>query len=261
MSKLAAIFEPYGLSPMAGPGGKSDIVHTELVPGAAVAVSLATGDIEMTGTGTVTYRRGNKIVAFGHPMLEIGPVDAPMSTAWVYDVFPDYDTSFKMSSAMKQVGHIFQDRHFSIGGEIGKMPTMIPVTVDVDDVILGRKRTIKVSVLNHPLLAPRLILTVANEAVSQVHGIPGDAMAKVDLIVDADKIGKKERKNIYFEPAGIEDSVISDLQAMLSILAGNKFIQLMLNPSILRSKSSPGERLPISREYSSIKLVMLQAIL
>jgi hypothetical protein len=48
-----------------GTGGKSvENANPELVPGAAVGLALATGDIDMTSTGTVTYRYGNKLVAY-----------------------------------------------------------------------------------------------------------------------------------------------------------------------------------------------------
>ncbi|MEN6521019.1 MAG: SpoIVB peptidase S55 domain-containing protein [Armatimonadota bacterium] len=220
---LSSIFAPYGMIPMAGPGAKADPVQVELKPGSSVGVSLITGDIDMTGVGTVTYRRGNKIVAFGHPMLEVGPIDAPMTTAWVHDVFPDYEISFKIASPMKTVGRIFEDRPWSIGGEIGKMPRMIPVTVDVDDKAIGRKRTLNVKVINHPALAPKLILTAASEAITQVHGIPSDAMATVDLTIDADQVGKIERRNVFFNPSEIEVEAMGDLQDLLSILAGNRF--------------------------------------
>ncbi|MEN6372564.1 MAG: SpoIVB peptidase S55 domain-containing protein [Armatimonadota bacterium] len=220
---LTNMFAPYGMLPMAGPGAKADPVQVELKPGSSVGMALVTGDIDMTGVGTVTYRRGNKIVAFGHPMLEVGPIDAPMTTAWVHDVYPDYNVSFKIASPMKTVGRIFEDRPWSIGGEIGKMPKMIPVTVDVDDKAIGRKRTLNVKVVNHPALAPKLILSVASEAIAQVHGIPGDAMATVDLTIDADQVGKIERKNIFFNPSEIEVESMDDLQGLLSILAGNRF--------------------------------------
>lgn len=223
IASLTNTFAPYGMVPMAGPGAKADPIQVELKPGSSVGVALVTGDIDMTGVGTVTYRRGNKLVAFGHPMLEIGPTDAPMTTAWVHDVYPNYQVSFKIASPMKTVGRIFEDRPWSIGGEVGVMPKMIPVTVDVDDKALGRKRTLNVSIVNHPALAPRLILTVASEALTQVHGIPGDAMATVDLTIDADQVGKIERKNVFFNPSEIEVEALDDLQGLLSILVGNRF--------------------------------------
>lgn len=242
ISKLADIFTPYGIVPMAGPGAKADAVPVELGPGSAVGVSLVTGDIDMTGVGTVTYRRGNKLVAFGHPMLGIGPIDAPMTTAWVHDVFPSYQVSFKIASPMKTVGRVFQDRPWSVGGEIGPMPKMIPVTVDVDDKAIGRKRTLNVKIINHPALAPRLLLTVASEAITEVHGLPGDVMATVDLSIEADQIGKIERSNVFFNPSQIEVAALDDLQGIVSILAGNRFHPLDVKSVYMKVKIESGRR-------------------
>ncbi|HRE81086.1 MAG TPA: SpoIVB peptidase S55 domain-containing protein, partial [Opitutaceae bacterium] len=56
-------------------GGKSSTAETpSLNPGEAVAVALAVGDITIAGTGTVSTVDGNRITAFGHPMLGIGDV-------------------------------------------------------------------------------------------------------------------------------------------------------------------------------------------
>ena len=41
-------------------------------PGSSLGVELVRGDAEMGGIGTVTYRRGDQILAFGHPMLNAG---------------------------------------------------------------------------------------------------------------------------------------------------------------------------------------------
>lgn len=272
IAKLTDVFAPYGIVPMAGPGAKADAVPVELGPGSAVGVSLVTGDIDMTGVGTVTYRRGNKLVAFGHPMLGIGPIDAPMTTAWVHDVFPSYQVSFKIASPMKTVGRIFQDRPWSIGGEIGPMPKMIPVTVDVDDKAIGRKRTLNVNIINHPALAPRLLLTVASEAITEVHGLPGDAMATVNLTIEADQIGKIERSNVFFNPAQIEVAALDDLQGIVSILAGNRFYPLDVKSVnmkvkiesgrktasvdrifVTKSKYQPGETIDVGVEFKPYK--------
>ncbi|MBI2843312.1 MAG: hypothetical protein HYX78_07910 [Armatimonadetes bacterium] len=223
IAQLAELLEPYGIMPMAGPGARADDIPTELKPGASVGLSLATGDIDLTAVGTVTYRRGNKIVGFGHPMLNIGPIDAPMTTAYVHDVFPSLQISSKIASPMKVVGRIAQDRPWSIGGEIGEMPKMIPVTVDVDDVAIGRKRTIKVNVLNHPLLAPKLVVMMTAEALAQTHGLPGDAMAKVKLEIDADQVGKIIRENEFFDTTSIEGASIDDLMGLVNILSNNRF--------------------------------------
>src|SRR5262249_44891944 len=54
-------------------GGESESNTTpkavELHPGGVVAVALAIGDVTIAGTGTVSHVDGNRILAFGHPMM------------------------------------------------------------------------------------------------------------------------------------------------------------------------------------------------
>ncbi|MEN6357556.1 MAG: SpoIVB peptidase S55 domain-containing protein [Armatimonadota bacterium] len=226
LAKLTEILQPFGISPMAGPGSggrKAEEAKAELVPGAAIGMSLASGDIDMTGVGTVTYRRGNRIVAFGHPMLGIGSVDAPMTTAYVEDVLSNYQISTKMASPMKTVGRIFQDRPWSIAGSIGNMPKTIPVKVAIDDESAKRSRTYNVNVINHPLLASRLITMIVGEAIYETHPAPGDATAELSYTVNADQVGTIKRSNIFFDPMTIDSAAISDIGSLLQILGSNKF--------------------------------------
>ncbi|HOP80401.1 MAG TPA: hypothetical protein PLZ21_07545, partial [Armatimonadota bacterium] len=74
-----------------------------------------------------------------------------------------------------------------------------------------------------PLLVPELLMHVAGTAITEVHGIPGDATAYVDLVVEADQVGKIERKNVFFNPASIEAAAIDDLRRIIGILTSNKF--------------------------------------
>ena len=50
-----------------------------LNPGEAVSGVLVSGDMGVTGMGTVTYNDGKRILAFGHPFFNLGPVDMPMA--------------------------------------------------------------------------------------------------------------------------------------------------------------------------------------
>ncbi|MCE5198843.1 hypothetical protein LLG39_07695 [bacterium] len=226
LERLSEILEPFHIKPMAGPGGggrAAENAKASLVPGAAIGMSLASGDIDMTGIGTVTYRRGNKIVAFGHPMLGIGAIDAPMTTAYVEDVLSSYEVSSKMASPIKTVGRIFQDRPWSIAGAIGNFPATIPVKITIDDDSTKRGRTYNVKVINHPLLASRLVTTIVGEAIFDLHCTPGDSTAEVSYDVNADQIGQIKRSNVFFDPVSIDSAAVADIGTLLQTLSSNKF--------------------------------------
>ena len=232
IAKLNPILAPYGLMPMAGGGGAGSTrppttgEMASLVPGAAVGVSLVQGDVDMTAIGTLTYRDGNKVIAFGHPFTGIGPIDAAMTTATITDLFPSVQDSTKLGAPVQTVGRVFQDRPFSVGGVIGSMPQMIPVTVNINDESDNRQRTYAMRVINHPLLTGPLINQVVSESILEVHGTPGDAVAYVTMDVDAEQLGHIVRHNVFYDALSINQSAISDLDSLLGTLSANPFYPL-----------------------------------
>ncbi|MBC8104459.1 MAG: hypothetical protein H7Z41_17930 [Cytophagales bacterium] len=197
-----------------------------LQPGGAVAMSLATGDLDITGVGTLTFRADKRIVAFGHPFLSIGPIDAPMSTVHIFDILPSYNTSSKVGSAVTQVGAFSQDRPFSIAGSIGAIPQMVPVQVRITDRSNGRSRVFRAKIVRHPALTRQLATLAAGTAIAEVHSAPGDAMATVRTTVTADEVGTITRTNRVYSPVAIDDPAIGDLSALVGLLSGNPFYPL-----------------------------------
>jgi hypothetical protein len=227
IGRLAEMLRGYGVMPMAGPGSKGkEAVNAELSPGSAVGMSLARGDIDITAIGTLTYRRGNKIVAFGHPMLGIGAIDAPLTTAFVDDLISSYRVSFKVASPLKTVGRVFQDRPWSIAGAVGVAPKTIPATISIADQAFKRSKTYRVQVINHPLLASTLLTLVVGEAIYEMHPVPGDATAEVEYEVVADEVGTIKRSNVFFDETSVDTVAMSDLGSLLRLLSSNRFYPL-----------------------------------
>jgi hypothetical protein len=102
-----------------------------LQPGDAVAGVLVSGDMSVTGLGTVTYNDGKQVLAFGHPFFNLGPVDMPMSRGEILMVLSSQYQPNKVGNATEIVGALKQDRHSGIMGELGTTSAMIPVDVTV----------------------------------------------------------------------------------------------------------------------------------
>lgn len=231
IAQLAKILGPLHLMPMAGGGPPAQVTQAErlsakLVPGAAVGVSLVQGDIDETAIGTLTYRDGNRVIAFGHPFTGIGPIDAALTTATITDLFPSYQDSTKLGSPLVTVGRIFQDRPFSVGGIIGSMPHMIPVSITIHDETDKRTVYFHARVINHPLLTGPLISQVADQAILETHGTPGDAVAMVTTDVDAEQVGNIVRQNIFYDPLSIDQTATGDLDDAMRMLSANPFYPL-----------------------------------
>lgn len=235
LSRLRDMMAPYHFDVMAGGGGglSADSLSTNplaqgatLQPGSAVGVSLVQGDVDYTATGTVTYRDGKRLLLFGHPFTSLGPIDAAMTTAYVVSIFPSYQDSVKLGSPIKTVGRIFQDRPFSVGGVIGPMPQMVPMTVSVNDLSAKRQKVFHVRIINHPLLTGQFVSQVAGAVIEQIHGQPGDSMATVSLDVDAEEIGHIKRTNTFYDASAIDQSATGDLDSLMRLLSSNPFYPL-----------------------------------
>ena len=106
--------------------------HT-FIPGDACAVNLVSGDVNISGVGTVTYVSNQYIYAFGHSMDNFGAVDLPLHQAKVDTIIPLQTVSFKISTVGREIGRIVQDRNPAIMGvvEPPKGNNKIPMNLSI----------------------------------------------------------------------------------------------------------------------------------
>jgi hypothetical protein len=135
-----------------------------LAPGSAVSVALATGDITLAGTGTVSRVDGQRITAFGHPMLSLGDVALPMCSADIVAILPSNMQSMKLANTGAVIGTITQDRLSAISGQLGPGPAMVDVTVTVDT-HKAAPRTLHFSVARQQQLTPTLVAAGVSQAI------------------------------------------------------------------------------------------------
>ncbi len=243
--KLAAALKPYNVELVDGAvaGGRAPwFKGAPLVPGAAFSMMLVTGDVQAGATGTVSYRKGNRILGFGHPFMGIGPIDAPLTSAYIYDVYPLLAGSYKISSPGPVVGTSTQDRNFAVSGILGKMPNIIPVTVEVRDLTTGRAKVFHAQAVSHPLLYSAMVSAVVDSAVSEIRNTPGAAMAHVTTTVDADELGKITRSNLVYDARGIDAAATTDLDDLLGMLTSNPFYPLGIKDANVRVEIESAHR-------------------
>jgi len=151
-----------GLLPVSGVGGAAaitplaPITEKTLAPGTSVSVQLVRGDYSIAASGTVTFRDGNRIYAFGHPFLSLGASDMPMTEASVVTVVPNTNNSFKLAVPGQMVGSISQDRATGVYGQLGQAPKMIPVKINLHT-SRDRTETYSYEVANDTFLTPLLL--------------------------------------------------------------------------------------------------------
>lgn len=137
---------------------------TPLRAGSAVAVALATGDITLAGTGTVSRVDGKHVTAFGHPLMTLGEVELPMCATEIVTILPSNLTSVKVANTGQIIGTISQDRLSAISGRLGDGPAMIPVEVVVAP-NSASPRTLRFKVARQSQLTPALVATGVAQAI------------------------------------------------------------------------------------------------
>ncbi|MBI4169180.1 MAG: hypothetical protein HY510_04505 [Acidobacteria bacterium] len=157
-----------GAAGRAAPGSEGRIA-----PGAGVGIKLVRGDVEIAAICTVTYREEDRVMACGHPLLNLGPTDLIMTTASVNGLFPSLQESFKFASAGEEVGAFRQDRATGVFGYLGRKPRLIPVRVELQPA-KGRARRYAFDVAGDPFLAPYLIYAALNGVLSNAEKDYGD---------------------------------------------------------------------------------------
>ena len=132
LQKFSSRLSALGLDVMQAPSGRAHDIDNDLKPGTPLAGVLMSGDFDFAGTGTVTWRHGNRILAFGHPFLQSGPAEMPMASAEILTVVQSVRRSFKLSNTGPIIGTIYQDRLTAVAGEIGRKPNTTHFEVQVD---------------------------------------------------------------------------------------------------------------------------------
>ena len=184
LSMFAPQLMANGLLPVSGAGGSAAITplakatEQTLLPGTSVSVQLVRGDYSIAASGTVTFRDGDRIYAFGHPFLSLGASDMPMSESAVVTVIPNVNNSFKLSVPGQMVGSISQDRGSGVFGQLGRAPKMIPVRINLHT-SRDRSETYSYEIANDSFLTPLLLnMTVFNTITSSERAL-GDSTISI----------------------------------------------------------------------------------
>ncbi|MCK5329408.1 MAG: hypothetical protein KAR36_12460 [Candidatus Latescibacteria bacterium] len=216
----------FGMIPVQGGGAHEDEAKRgPFEPGSAVGVQLVRGDLSATGIGTLTYRDGDRVLAFGHPMFFAGAIDLPMTGATIYDVLPSVARSFKFGSATEILGVIRQDRMPAIAGLMGEPPDMVPVTARIGGV--AEAVSVRFEVVRDRDIGPFFIYYALANAMMAVEKPSGKATVR----------GKMRARIAGYPPLELEnvvsgDSAIFQTARLLSIpiaaLVQNAFEEVRL---------------------------------
>jgi hypothetical protein len=115
------------------PGGSKGTSKAQtgerLYPAGPIAGLLVGGAVDMAAVGTVTWVKGDRFLAFGHPFRGSGRSAVPVASAHILTTVPSASGSFKLGQASGVVGRLTDDRVHAIAGTLGPPPKTVPVTI------------------------------------------------------------------------------------------------------------------------------------
>jgi hypothetical protein len=184
---LHALFSEAGMAPFAsvGGGGRVD-VDAPVTPGSTIGTEYLRGDVSSFGFGTLTYRDGAKVLAYGHPALGEGDSYLPLSAGFVHFIVASQVRSFKSASPTRVVGTMTQDRQSAIAGIISDdHPPYLPVTVTVTTAD-GNAEEYNYEALRHPRLTGGLVRSAVWSTLDSAEKAGGDYTVRTKATVTFD---------------------------------------------------------------------------
>jgi hypothetical protein len=200
-------FQPLGLEVLeaAGSAGASTS-STRPAPyknGGSVAITLLRGDVQATAVGTITHVDGQRAVAFGHPMLEIGELSLPTATSRVLHILASERSSFKIAEALEPMGALVQDRQSAVVIDSDEKAHTIPIDIRLRGVPSSQRTHWHVEAADHRLLTPSLVMTAIASAVGASVNDTSDMMFRSESVVTLKKHGPQRVVDEGFSSMGV----------------------------------------------------------
>ncbi|MBW2525181.1 MAG: hypothetical protein JRI23_13440, partial [Deltaproteobacteria bacterium] len=167
-SLAESLLEPVGLDLLqAGGGGSKRTAAAEpgrYVDGGVLTVQLVRGDVSASGLGTVTHVQGNKLIAFGHPMLNGGVENLPTALGTVHWVLATQNRSFKIGEPTQPLGALVNDRQASVVVDTSRNAPTFPIRVTIDGVPGAPQPVWNMEVAHDQFLAPNFTAVAIGSA-------------------------------------------------------------------------------------------------
>ncbi|CAB4244339.1 Sporulation protein SpoOM [Methylacidimicrobium sp. AP8] len=228
---------------LAVPGGGTTAIAgggSALEPGASLAAVMMTGDINISGTGTLTWRDGNRVLAFGHPMFGFGKSDLPMAAAEVVTTVPSYETPYKLTNVGPVVGTILEDRLSAIGGKVGQMPKL--ASYRFERFHCGRRLpTLRGEFVSHPLLTPLVVNLAMGQIFSATDSFGRSFTVSVDGFVHFRNLPSLRLRGLYSGEDGDLATAILEMVQPLQLLFQQPWVEPVVESLELKTVSTEKE--------------------
>ncbi len=248
LKRFAPQFASAGIMPVMGVGSSSNQKHPEpLEPGSAVSAVLVRGDMDIAATCTVTYVDPQRLLACGHPLMQFGMVDMPMTKADVLATLPSPLNAFKIVNTTETVGSFVQDRHTGILGEFGKKPEMIPVTLTIHGGPTNKE--FHYEVLNNARMSPVAMMATVYNALHGTNEYGDQITYRMNGLLSVKGYPEVELQNMFAPADGGQPAA-----ALAATSIGERFGRIYDNPFDIPDIQSVKLDFDLVRERRSARL-------
>ena len=230
-AELADILEPIGMMPISYATSTSvessdsdNELNSPYQPGGILSLPLVSGDISISGVGTITEVIGDTVYGFGHDFLGYGSLEVPMATGYIHTVIASNEMSFKLGSAGPISGTLVFDESTGVVGKIGQKPKLIPLCIKVNRFNDIQERTYNCELLYNEIYSPSMVQSVISGAGLMKGTLPNEHSVSYKL-----KVGLDGFDPIIFEDvstgSGLRELTVNAV-GFVSMLMSNPFEQV-----------------------------------
>jgi hypothetical protein len=246
-----------GLVPMQGGGAPANIPDEErnapLEAGSPLAISLISGDFDMSGIGTVTHIEGKRVYGWGHPFMSLGACEFPLQAGYIHTIYPRQTVSFKMGSPLRTVGVINADVSTGIAGWLEQKPDLMPMRMRVTLGDGGVSRQFKVQVVRQRSLLPSLVFTALSNAVDMEGDLPEEMTAEFEARIEVEGQEPLVLRDTFsgFSGGRAPQALYGQVASVVQLLTSNPYETLRINRIECETKIMPGR---CAAEIESVQL-------
>ena len=236
LSTYGPLFRQMGITAVQGGASAGKLTakpatgwENALRPGEAISGVLVSGDMDVTGMGTVTYNDGKHVLAFGHQFFDLGPVNMPMTKSEIVTVLSSAFQPNKMGNATEIVGALKQDRYTGIMGELGAEAPVVPVHVKVramdEHEMVIKERELNFDIFVQQKWTPFLMSATLSNSLQQMNLYADEMTYRMtgDVLMDGSP-------SIHVSTMIAPGELPVPLPTVLAGWWGDKFNKLFMNP-------------------------------
>jgi hypothetical protein len=250
LSLMRSRFRNNGWLPMQGGGAGANISEAEknapLEPGGPLAVSLISGDFDLSGIGTVTHIEGDRVYGWGHPFFSIGKCEFPLMTGYIHTIYPRQTVSFKMGSPLKTVGVINADVSTCIAGWLNRKTDLLPVSMTVSREPDANAKTFHVDIVRQRSLLASLVYSALTNSVDMEGDLPEELTAELKARIDIEGrepiVIQDTFSGASYSGGRAPQALYNQIAGIVNLLAYNSYKSIYITKIDCETQIVPGRR-------------------